>query len=149
MRYRVWLTGVSMSVVLSSMLLAAPFAALAQENAPAKAKQPSCPMCEKHADNKSMHQEMETMHQGMTRELEQQLTTLRDHAKAMEGVSDQTQMLVEMKKHQQMTDTLLGTMIEQHQKMHAVMHEHHKGMHGTMHHKHEASESGAKPERAE
>jgi hypothetical protein len=31
----------------------------------------------------------------------------------MDGVTEEEQMLTEMKKHQQMTDTLLGTMIEQ------------------------------------
>ncbi len=160
MQYRTWVTCMSMSVVLSGMLLAAPLAVRAQERAPAQSKEESCPMCQKHmhkkstggderAERRQMHEQMEAMHREMTRELQQQLTTIRDHSKAMEGVSDQTQLLGEMKKHQQLTDTLLGTMIEQHQKMHATMQEHHKHMHSAMTHEHQAPESATKPERAE
>jgi hypothetical protein len=89
---------------------------------------------------------MEAMHHEMTQALQQQLTTIRDHAKAMEGVSDQAQLLTEMRKHQQMTDTLLGTMIEQHQKMHTSMQEHHKSRHSAMIHEQQAPESATKSE---
>jgi hypothetical protein len=43
-----------------------------------------------------------------------------------------------MKKHQQLTDALLGTMVEQHQKMHAMMHEHRGQMRKHMEKKAEA-----------
>ena len=79
-----------------------------------------------------MHEQMRAMRQEMTQELQKQLTALREHAKAMEGVSDEKQLLGEMKKHQQMTDTLLGTMVEQREKMHAQMKEHHEQMRGQM-----------------
>jgi len=54
------------------------------------------------------------------------------HAKAMEGISDDKQLLGELKKHQQMTDELLATMIEQHEKMHRQMEAHHKQMQSHM-----------------
>jgi hypothetical protein len=50
----------------------------------------------------------------------------------MEGITDETQLLTEMKKHQQMTDALLGAMVEQRQKMHARMKEHHSQMRSRM-----------------
>ena len=50
----------------------------------------------------------------------------------MEGISDEKQLLEEMKKHQQMTDTLLGTMLEQREKMHAQMKAHHEQMRSRM-----------------
>ena len=85
-----------------------------------------------------MHEQMEAMHHEMTQAFQQQLTTLRDHAKAMDGVSDQAQLPTEMKKYQQLTDTLLETMIEQPEKMHATMQEHHKRMLSAMAHEHQA-----------
>jgi hypothetical protein len=84
------------------------------------------------AERQKMHEHMEGMHQEMTQELQKQLTALREHAKAMDGISDEKQLLTEMKKHQQMTDDFLGTMIAQHEKMHAQMKEHHKQMQSRM-----------------
>jgi hypothetical protein len=49
----------------------------------------------------------------------------------MAGITDTQQLVAEMKKHQQLSDELLGTLIEQRQRMHARMHEHHK--HGHQH----------------
>jgi len=92
---------------------------------------------------------MEAMHEEMTQKLQQQLTALREHAKLIDGVSDQTQLLTEMKKHQQMTDALLGTMIEHHQKMHTAMQEHHTHMQSTMSHEQQAPASTPQPEREE
>jgi len=89
------------------------------------------------AEMRKMHEHMETMHQEMTQELQKQLTALREHTKAMDGINDEKQLLTEMKKHEQMTDDLLGTMIEQHEKMHAQMTEHHQQM---------QSRTGKKPE---
>jgi len=61
----------------------------------------------------------------MTQELDTQLTALRAHATAMAAISNDNQLLEEMKKHQQMTDDLLASMIEQHDKMDARMESHH------------------------
>ena len=56
--------------------------------------------------------ERQATHHEMTQAFQQPLTTLRGQAKAMDGVSDQAPLLTEMKKQQQLTDTLLETMIE-------------------------------------
>jgi hypothetical protein len=80
------------------------------------------------AERQKMHEQMEAMHQEMTQELQTQLTALREHAKAMDGITDEKQLLTEMKKHQQMTDELLGTMVAQREKMHARMKERHEHM---------------------
>lgn len=45
---------------------------------------------------------------------------------------DEQQLRAEMKKHQQMTDTLLGTMLEQREKMHAQMKAHREQMRSRM-----------------
>jgi hypothetical protein len=82
--------------------------------------------------NPEMHAQMQKMHQEMQAELQKQLTALREHAKAMDGITDEKQLLAEMKKHQQMTDTYLSTMLEQREKMHAQMKAHHEQMHGHM-----------------
>jgi len=84
------------------------------------------------AEMKKMHEHLEGLQREMTQELQKQLTALRDHAKAMDGISDERQLLTEMKKHQQMTDDLLGTMIEQHEKVHARMKAHHEQMQSRM-----------------
>jgi len=160
MRYRIGVTHLSLSIVLSGILLAAPCAARAQDNAQAQSEEGACPMCQKHMKHRStgadrsaehhhMHEQMEAMQREMNQALQQQLTTLRDHTKAMDGISDQTQLLTEMKKHQLMTDTLLGTMIDHHQKMHARMQEHHKHMKGAMSHEQPAPASTTQPERAQ
>jgi hypothetical protein len=91
------------------------------------------------AEMQHMHERMEKMHEEMTQELQKQLVALREHAKAMEGISDEKQLLREMRKHQLMTDGLLGAMVEQREKMHAQMQAHHRQMHG-------GSEESAQPE---
>jgi hypothetical protein len=82
--------------------------------------------------NPEMRAQMQKMHQEMQAELQKQLTALREHAKAMDGITDEKQLLAEMKKHQQMTDDLLGTMVEQREKMHAQMQKRREQMHGQM-----------------
>jgi hypothetical protein len=122
-------------------LLVHPFSAAAQESPPA---QQETPAGHKHMmkgmmpEMTQMHEHMEKLHQEMQQELQKQLTALREHAKTMAGISDEKQLLTEMKKHQQMTDELLGTMIEQHEKMHARMKEHHEHMQSGMGKKHPA-----------
>lgn len=83
-------------------------------------------------DMQKMHEQMEQMHEKMTAELRKQMTALREHSKAMEGISEEKQLLGEVKKHQQMTDDLLGTVLEQREKMHAQRHAHHQRMHSRM-----------------
>lgn len=148
MRYRIGVTYMRLSVVIFGILLASPFAAQAQESVPAQSEERACPMCQKHMKHKpnDMHAQMEAMQHEMNQKLQQQLTTLREHAKLIDGVSDQTQLLTEMKKHQQMTDTLLGTIIEHHQKMHTARQEHHKRMQSAMSHEHQAPASTTQPE---
>lgn len=127
------------SLLVCGMILTHPFSTAAQESPPAQQEKPvgkmGMPRMMGHehmpgmmAEMQKMHEHMEGMHQEMTQELQKQLTALREHAKAMEGISDGKQLLTEMKKHQQMTDDLLGTMIEQHEKMHAQMKTHHEQM---------------------
>src|SRR5262245_11623753 len=76
-----------------------------------------------HGDRSSMrakmrqhHEEMEKLRQEMNQELEKQMTALREHTKTMDGITDEKQLLTEMRKHQQMSDTLLSTMLEQREK---------------------------------
>jgi len=58
------------------------------------------------------HQARKKLHQEMTRALQDQLTALREHAKGLERINDEKQLLGELKKHLQLTDALLGTMVE-------------------------------------
>jgi hypothetical protein len=78
---------------------------------------------------------MEAMHKEMDAELQRQMTTLRAHAQTMSSITDTQLLLAAMQKHQQLSDELLGTLIEQRQRMHTRMHEHYK--HGRHHKKHE------------
>ena len=57
----------------------------------------------------------------------------------------QFEQLTEMKKHQQMTDTFLGTMLEQREKMHAQMQKRHEQMRGQMGKKQPMGGSGTTP----
>jgi len=127
------------SLIVCGMILAHPFAPAAQEAPTAPQEKPSgetgMPGMMRHghrpgmmAEMQKMRAQMEAMHQEMAEALHKQLTALRAHAKAMEGISDEKQLLTELKKHQQMTDELLGTMIEQQEKMHAQMAERYKQM---------------------
>jgi hypothetical protein len=127
------------SLIVCGMILTHPFAPAAQEAPTAPPEKPAGetgrPGMMKHwhrpgmkAEMQKMHEQMEAMHQEMAETLHKQLTALRAQAKAMEGISDEKQLLTELKKHQEMTDELLGTMIEQHEKMHAQMAEHHEQM---------------------
>jgi hypothetical protein len=132
MTTRVLTNIVAIGIVTGGLMTAGAFPLLAQETAPQQkgagepAQQPGM-----MGDRHKHHEQMEQMHREMSQELQKQLTALREHTKAMEGVSDEKQVLTEMKKHLQMTDTLLGTMLEQREKMHAMMQEHHETMHGT------------------
>lgn len=101
-----------------------PFSITAQEATPAQQEKPAAKMGmpgmmgHEHMmtgmmpEMEKMHAQMEKMHQEMTQELQKQMAALREHAKAMEGISDEKQLLAEMEKHQQMTDAFLATMLE-------------------------------------
>jgi transcriptional regulator with GAF, ATPase, and Fis domain len=132
-------TTVGVSLLICGIALAHPFSAAAQETTPTSQEKPAGKMgmqgmMEKEhmsgmmTEMQQRHEQMEKMHQEMTQEMEKQLTALREHTKAMEGMSDEKQLLEEMKKHQQMTDALLGTMLEQRERMHAQMQARHQQM---------------------
>ena len=132
-----------MSLMVCGMMLAHPFSLAAQEATQAQQEKPAGKMGmhgmmgKEHMSGmrpemQKMHEQREKMHQEMTQELQKQLTALREHTKAMEGISDEQQLRAEMKKHQQMTDTFLGTMLEQREKMHAQMKAHHEQMRSRM-----------------
>jgi hypothetical protein len=84
------------------------------------------------AEMQRMHEQMGAMRQEMAQELQKQMTALREHTKAMEGITDEKQLMGEMKKHLQMTDEVLETMLEQREKMHANMKEHREQMRSRM-----------------
>ena len=79
-------------------------------------------------DMHKKHEQMMTKRQAMLAELQQQLAALQEHTQTLEGVTDQQQVLTELKKHQQMTDALLATLIEQRVKRHEAMQAHREKM---------------------
>lgn len=91
-----------------------------------------------------MHEQMEIMHREMMEELQKQLTALREHSKTLDGINDGKQLLTELKKHQQMTDELLGTMVEQRAKMQAHMQAHREQMQEQMRKRKEQAEQRKK-----
>lgn len=126
-------------VLVWSLVLAFPVSVPAQEQTTQESSRGMCCMREKGsgmggmmAEMRQMHEQMEAMHQEMTQELQKRLTALREHAKALDGITDEKQLLTEMKKHQQLTDDLLATMVEQRVRMHARMRERHEQMHHHM-----------------
>lgn len=144
------------SLMVCGMMLAHPFSLAAQEATQAQQERPEGKMGmhgmmgKEHmsgmmAEMQQRHEQMEQMHQEMTQELQKQMTALRDHTKAMEGMSDEKQLLGEMKKHQQMTDGLLGTMLDQREKMHAQMQKRHEQMRSRMGKEQPREGSGTEP----
>jgi hypothetical protein len=83
---------------------------------------------DKMADMHKRHAQMEAMHTEQLQELQQQLSALRTHTATLDSMTDQQQLLSEMKKHQHMTDALLETIVEQRKTMHVHMQAHHKRM---------------------
>ena len=125
------------------VILAHPFSAAAQESPPVQQEKPAgkmgmSGMMEQGQmpagmpDMEKMREQLQGIHKQMEQELQQKLTDLREHAKTMEGIKDEKQLLAEMKKHQQMTDDLLGTMLEQRDKMRAQMKVRQEQMQGQM-----------------
>ncbi len=111
-------------LIICGILLARPFSLLAQETIQQQQEEqpgkmstpgvrgPGLPL-DTATEMQKMHKQMKKMRQEMTQELQKQMTALRAHAQAMEGISDEKQLLAEMKKHLQMIDEFLGTMVEQ------------------------------------
>jgi hypothetical protein len=134
-------------LLIGSVVLGFPLLLNAQETAQqpappaqgaeqAETPDPASPHHEK-GHMRERHEKMEAMHKEMEAELERQRTTLRAHAQTMAGITD-TQLLVSaLQKHQQLSDELLSTLIEQRQRMHAQMREHHQhGRHHKGHRQH-------------
>lgn len=153
MRNRTLVRIMGIGLITCGLLVVASFPLAAQEAAPQKegsdGHMEMQKMMEKHpgmmGEMHKMHEQMEKMHQETSQELQKQMTALREHSKTMEGMSDEKQLLVEMKKHQRMTDTLLGTMLEQKEKMHAQMQKRHEQMHGRMGKDQPSEGSGTEP----
>jgi Flp pilus assembly protein TadD len=143
-----FIPGLRRGLLICSLVLALPFSLSAQETAqqpepPTKgAEQAETPdKASPHHGKEHMHEkheQMATMHKEMNEELQRQMTTLRAHTQTMSGITDTQQLVAEIKKHQQLSDDLLNTLIEQRQRMHSMMHEHHK-------HERQRSEHQAKP----
>lgn len=132
---------VGTSLTIAVLLLLSPLVVAAQEAAPAQQEKPTEEMDKPgmmgkerragmRAKMRQHREQMEKMHQEMTQELQKQMTALQEHAKVMEGISDEQQLLGEMKKHQQMTDAFLETLLRQREQMHERMKAHHEQMRG-------------------
>ena len=79
-------------------------------------------------DMHKKHEQMMAKRKAMLAELQQRLAALQEHTQTLEGVTDQQRVLTELKKHQQMTDALLATMVEQQVKRHEAMQAHREKM---------------------
>lgn len=139
-----FISGLRRGLLICSLVLMLPLTLRAQETAqqpesPAKGTEQAAPP--DRAPSQHMrhmherHEHMAAMHQEMDAELQRQMTALRTHAQTMSSVTDTQQLVVEMKKHQQLSDELLNTMIEQRHRMHTRRHEHHE--HGPQHQGHQ------------
>jgi hypothetical protein len=66
-----------------------------------------------------IQQQIETMRLAMMQELREHLAAIREHSRAVEAITDERRLLVEVKKHLRMTDEFLGLLIEQREQMEA------------------------------
>jgi hypothetical protein len=137
MKTRHAIVGISTTLLAATLTLSHPLVTTAQEPASKKeAPEGSMGMHGKMGKKQPgmkakmyrHHEKLAAMHKAMMEELQQQLTALREHSKTMDGITDEAQLLSELKKHQQMTDELIGTMVEQRQKIYTRMREHHERM---------------------
>ncbi len=136
-----FIPGLRRGLLIGSLILGLPFSLRAQETA----QQPDPPAqgtehaatpdkASPHHGKGRMHErhkQMAAMHQEMDAELQRQMATLRAHAQTMASITDTQLLVAAMQKHQQLSDELLSTLIEQRQRMHTRMHEHHQ--HGRPH----------------
>jgi TolA-binding protein len=139
MQHRYWIGGLSMALFAWSLVFSHPVSVFAQDSPEGsmgmhgkmdkmgKEKGPGM-----RGDMHKRHAQMEAMHTEQLQELQQQLSALRAHTTALDSITDQQQLLTEMKKHQHMTDTLLDTMVEERKKMHVHMQARHKRMQSQM-----------------
>jgi hypothetical protein len=147
-----FIPGLYRGLLLCSLILGLPFSLSAQETAqqpvpPAQgAEQAETPdkasPHHRKGHHHERHEQMEAMHQEMDAEVQRQMTTLRAHAQTMSSITDTQMLVAAMQKHQQLSDELLGTLIEQRQRMHTRMHEHRR--HGR-HHKEQQKKPGCCP----
>ena len=138
MKNKLFNKGIAASLTASGFLLMAPLRVTAQEAAQQQegsGGHMGMPhMMREHHKSGMMagmhqhHEQMEKIYQEMTQELETQMTALREHAKALDGITDEKQLLGELKKHQQMSDAVLETFLKQRQQMHERMKAHHEQM---------------------
>ena len=124
--WRLWLPAMVTALVLSSTV--PPFAQEQEQEGGCCGKKSGAMDKDHMAQMQKMHEQMEAMHQEMGKKLHEQLAALREHAKKMDEVTDEKALLPELKKHQAMTDDLLGMMVEFHEKMHEHIKEPHEHM---------------------
>lgn len=139
LRNTAFIPGLRRGLLICNLILILPFTLSAQETAqqpesPAKGAEEAettgkASPHHRKGHMRERHEQMEAMHKEMDEELQRQMTALRVHAQTMSSVTDTQQLVAEMKKHQQLSDELLSTLIEQRQRMHTRMHEHHKQGH--------------------
>lgn len=132
-RYRIG--SLSIALFVWSLVLTPPVSILAQESPEGSmgmhgkmGKEKGPGKMDKRGDMHKRHAHMKAMHTEQLQELQQQLSALRAHTTTLDSITDQQQLLTELKKHQHMTDTLLDTMVEQRKKMHLHMQARHKRM---------------------
>lgn len=117
----------SLGFALFGMLLSQPLVSLAQEAPMMPGGQmgaSGAPNAEGKEKFRNMmnemqqrRQQMEQERQAALQELRRQVVTLQAHTKTMATMTDEKQLMAEMKKHQQLSDTLLNALVEQHEKM--------------------------------
>jgi len=112
------------SLIVCGIWLASPFFLFAQETIQKPREEPPGKMSTQEpqgtgrpedivTEMQQRYKQMKKLRQEMTQALQQQMAALRAHTQALEGISDEQQLLGELRKHQHMTDDLLSTMIEQ------------------------------------
>lgn len=130
-----FISGLRRGLLICSFALILPLSLNAQESAqqpdsPAKGTEgveapDKAPPHHGKGHRHERHEQMEAMHREMDEELQRQMTTLRAHSQTMASITDTQQLVAALQKHQQLSDEVLGTLIEQRHRMHARMHEHH------------------------
>ncbi len=120
---------IALSLAIGGLVFASPHGSVAQEDAQEPAEhEGSMSMHGMTGDMHKKHEQMMAKRKAMLAELQQQLAALQEHTQTLEGVTDQQQVLTELKKHQQMTDALLATLVEQRVKRHEAMQAHREKM---------------------
>jgi hypothetical protein len=152
-RVTAFIPGLRRGLLISSLVLSLPLALNAQEAAqqpspPAQGTEQAEPTGKAPSHHgkghmREKHEQIAAMHQEMDAEVQRRMTTLRAHAQTMSSITDTQLLVAALQKHQQLSDELLGTLIEQRQRMHGKMHEHHQ--HGRHQHGRHHKEPQEKP----